>query len=190
MKDKKVSIYDFEVADNKGVVHSLSEFKGKILLIVNSAIHCTFADTYKELQKTYRKYHSQGFEILDFPCDQFHGQSSESDGEIEKYCEENYQTTFMRFKKIDVNGFSASPLFLYLAKKKKFKGFDKGEPIAGVIASIHIKEDPLWETKSDIKWNFTKFLVDRNGEIKKRFECTSKEKDIDKAIEYLLDHQL
>lgn len=188
MKNK--SIYDFEVIDNIGNVHSMEEYKGKALLIVNTAIHCTFVDTYRDLELTYRKYHDQGFEILDFPCNQFHGQACEDDDSIDRFCKDNYNTSFPRFRKIEVNGENASPLFLYLQKKKKFRGFDKGNPLAGVIASIHIKEGPGWEEKPDIKWNFTKFLVDRRGEVKKRFECTSKEKDVDKAIEYILDHQL
>ncbi len=186
---KKISIYDFCVTDNQGNAHSMEEYRGKVLLIVNSAIHCTFVDTYRDLQITYRKYHDEGFEILDFPCNQFHGQAGESDEEIDRFCRDNYHTTFPRFRKTDVNGEDASPLFLYLQKKKKFKGFDKGNPLAGVIASIHIKEGPGWEEKPDIKWNFTKFLIDRNGEVKKRFECTSNQKDVDRSIEYILDHQ-
>jgi glutathione peroxidase len=187
---KKQSIYDFTIEDNKGNLIPLSLFKGKILLIVNSAIHCSFTPCYKELELTYRKYHSQGFEILDFPCNQFHGQAPESDEEINNFCISNYHTTFLRFKKVEVKGENANPLFTYLTKKKKFIGFDPANPLSGVIASIHIKEGPGWEKDNSIKWNFTKFLIDRKGKVVKRFEATAKAKDIDKAIERIIDTQL
>jgi glutathione peroxidase len=187
---KKESIYDFTVFDIMGNPHRMKEYEGKVLLIINSAIHCSFTPTYHDLEMTYRKYHDQGFEILDFPCNQFHGEAMESDAEIDRFCKENYHTTFPRFSKTEVNGENALPLFEYLARKKPFLSFDKANPMAGVIASIHIKEGPGWEKKKDIKWNFTKFLIDRHGNIKKRFECTSNEKDVNKAIEYILDHQL
>ncbi len=185
-----MTIYDFNVEDNQGNLIPLDLYKGKILLIVNTAVHCAFTSSYKELEMTYRKYHSEGFEILDFPCNQFHGQAPETDKEINEFCMMNYHTTFKRFKKVEVNGEHAEPLFLYLQKKKKFLGFDPSNPLSGVIASIHIKQGPGWEEDNSIKWNFTKFLVDRNGKVVKRFECTAKQKDIEHAIEHVIDTQL
>lgn len=186
----KETIYDFNIIDNKGICHSMSEFKGKILLIVNTAIHCSFVNTYLDLEKTYLKFHKENFEILDFPCDQFHGECPENDSEIEEFIQSNFKTSFLRLKKTQVNGEHADPLFLFLQKKRKFRDFDKGNPSAYPIISYHLKKDPLWREKSDIKWNFTKFLIDREGNVVKRFECTSKEKNIDAAIEHIIDTQL
>ncbi len=187
---EKQSIYDFFVTDYQGKVHSMKEFEGKVLLIVNTAIYSDLVSNYRELNLLYRKYHSQGFEILDFPCNQFNGQACLSDEEITGFLNENYQPQFFRSKKIDVNGDEASPLFLYLQKKKKFLGFDKGNPLSGVLGCIYVKKGPGWEKDSSIKWNFTKFLIDRKGDVKKRFECTSEIKTIDRSIQSILDHQL
>lgn len=186
---KRKTIYDFSFLDVKGNEVSLASLKGKIFLIVNTAIHCSFTPVYKELQMTYRKYQQYGFEILDFPCNQFHGQASEDIDSIDKFCKENYQTTFLRSQKVEVIGENRDPLFDFLVKKKKFLGLDPTNPLSGVINSIHIKEGPGWEKDPSIKWNFTKFLIDREGKVVKRFECTSKESEIDKAIERIIDKQ-
>ncbi len=185
----KRTVYDFDFIDNRGEKHSLREFEGKILLFVNTATHSSFTEQYFELEKTYQKYKEEGFEILDFPCDQFHGECPESDEEIDEIIKENYHTTFLRCHKGEVNGENALPLFLFLQSEAKFKDFDKGEPSVYPIVSLLIKKDPLWRKKNDIKWNFTKFLVDRYGSVRKRFECSSKEKDIDRAIEKIIDTQ-
>lgn len=186
----KQSIYDFFITDCQGKEHSMEEYKGKVLLIVNTAIYSDLASCYKELNLLYRKYHDQGFEILDFPCNQFNGQTCLEDEEITKYLEENYHPLFFRSKKVDVNGENASPLFLYLQKKKKFTGFDKGNPNSAVLGCIYVKKGPGWEKDPAIKWNFTKFLINRKGEVKKRFECTAEMNTIDKSIQSILDHQL
>lgn len=187
---KKQSIYDFEVIDNKNNLVSLSKYKGKILLICNTAIHCQFTPTYKNLEFSYLKYHSAQFEILDFPCNQFHGQASESDEFIDAFCTNQYKTTFPRFKKIDVNGENASPLFLYLQKQKKFQGFDKGSDFSQYLSIMQMKENINWLKDNSIKWNFTKFLVDRNGKVVKRFECTAPYSKVEQAIEKLIDTQI
>lgn len=186
---KKKSIYDFIVKDNQGKEVSLSLYQGKILLIVNTAIHCGFTPQYKELETLYKIYQKEGLVILDFPCNQFHGQAPESDEEINHFCQVNYQTTFPRFQKIDVKGDKAEPLFTYLCKKKKFLGFDKGHPLTNVLATIHLKEDPLYEDNPEVKWNFTKFLVDRSGKVVRRFEPTCDFKVIIKVIDRIIDTQ-
>ena len=140
-----MNIYDLTVKDSKGNDVSLSEFKGKVLLIVNTATGCGFTPQYKGLEELYRKYKSEGLEILDFPCNQFGHQAPGSDDEINEFCTLKYDTTFPRFKKIDVNGTNESPLYKWLKSRK-----------GGFLGS-------------KIKWNFTKFLVDREGKVVERF---------------------
>jgi len=176
------SIYDFTVKDNQGRDVSLSTYKGTVLLIVNTATHCGFTPTYTELEKLYDTYHDQGFEILDFPCNQFAGQAPEDDAGIDSFCKMNYGTKFPRFKKIDVNGSNADPLFVFLKKSKGFTGFDQGHPLTPVLTDIYIKQGPGWEKNPDIKWNFTKFLISRDGRVIHRYEPTSPYNRIDKAV--------
>lgn len=155
-------IYDYNVIDNLGNNVNLSEYKGKVLLIVNTATGCGFTPQYKGLEELYEKYKDQGFEILDFPCNQFMGQAPGSDAEINEFCTLKYNTTFKRFKKIDVNGSSEDPLYTYLKSKKR-----------GVMGR-------------KIKWNFTKFLVDREGNVVKRFApTTTPEKILGSIKKYL-----
>ena len=164
------SVYDFKVADLEENTVSLDAYKGKVLLIVNTATKCGFTPQYKELQEIYDKYHTQGFEVLDFPCNQFGEQAPGSNEEIHKFCTDNYETTFPQFSKIDVNGENESPLFTFLKAKQGFKGFpgERGQMMEQMMA----RRDPDFAKKSDIKWNFTKFLVNKNGEVIARFEPT------------------
>jgi glutathione peroxidase len=164
------SVYDFKVADLEENIVSLDAYKGKVLLIVNTATKCGFTPQYKELQEIYDKYHAQGFEVLDFPCNQFGEQAPGSNEEIHKFCTDNYETTFPQFSKIDVNGENESPLFTFLKAKQGFKGFpgERGQMMEQMMA----RRDPDFAKKSDIKWNFTKFLVNKNGEVIARFEPT------------------
>ena len=164
------SVYDFKVADLEENTVSLDAYKGKVLLIVNTATKCGFTPQYKELQEFYDKYHAQGFEVLDFPCNQFGEQAPGSNEEIHKFCTDNYETTFPQFSKIDVNGENESPLFTFLKAKQGFKGFpgERGQMMEQMMA----RRDPDFAKKSDIKWNFTKFLVNKNGEVIARFEPT------------------
>ena len=157
-----MSLYDFKVLNNKGVEVSLEEYKGKVLLIVNTATGCGFTPQYEGLQKLYEKYHDQGFEILDFPCNQFFHQAPGSDEEIHQFCTFKYHTTFPRFKKIEVNGDEESPLYTYL---KAQENGGKGKAI---------------------KWNFTKFLINREGEVVQRFGSMVKPEKIDDKIAELL----
>lgn len=184
-----MKLYDITIKDLNQNDVSLSSFEGKILLIVNTATHCSYTKSYKDLESLYRKYQNHGFEILDFPCNQFKGEAPESDMEIDEFCKTNFHTTFRRFSKVDVNGEHASPLFSFLCKKKKFQGLDRGDLMTPIISIYNLKMNPIWESDPEIKWNFTKFLVDRSGKVIKRFEPTTSIEKIDSAIEKLLDKE-
>lgn len=156
------AIYDFHVKDNKGNDVSLKDYEGKVLLIVNTATGCGFTPQYEGLENLYQKYKDQGFEILDFPCNQFGNQAPGNDEEIHEFCTLRYHTTFPRMKKIDVNGENEDPLYTWLKKQK-----------GGLFGS-------------KIKWNFTKFLVDRSGNVVERFAPTDKPESIDAKVSALL----
>ena len=174
-----MSIYDINIKNRRDEDISMSEIKGKVLLIVNTATGCGFTPQYKGLEELYQKYHDQGLEILDFPCDQFGHQAPGSDDEIHEFCTAKYKTSFDQFKKIEVNGENETELFKYLKTEQGFKGFDlKGK----ILIPIVKKMDPDYANNSDIKWNFTKFLVDREGNVVERFESTIDPKKIDEKI--------
>ena len=179
-----MSIYDFKVTKRDGTEVSMSEFKGKVLLIVNTATGCGFTPQYKGLEELYQKYHEKGFEILDFPCDQFGHQAPGEDEEIHEFCTMKYHTTFDQFKKIEVNGQNQTELFAFLKAQKGFEGFTglKG----AVMKAVAAKMDPDYKNDPDIKWNFTKFLVDRDGNVKERFESTVEPAKIDEKVAELL----
>lgn len=166
------SIYDISVKDMDGNEVSLSQYKGKVLLIVNTATQCGFTPQYEELQEMYAKFKDKGLEILDFPCDQFGGQAPGTIGSINEFCTSKYSTTFPRFAKVEVNGEKQEPLFAFLKSKQKFKGFGSGDK-AKLLADMLAKVDPEYASKPDIKWNFTKFLVDSKGNVVARFEPTA-----------------
>ena len=157
-----MGIYDIQVNNPQNQPVGLSQYEGKVLLIVNTATGCGFTPQYKGLQALYEKLGSRGLEVLDFPCNQFAGQAPGSDADIQAFCTLNYQTTFPRFAKIEVNGANESPLFTYLKKQK-----------GGVLGSA-------------IKWNFTKFLVDRQGNVIQRYAPTDTPESIEADIEKLL----
>ena len=165
------SVYDFKVKDMNGNEVSLSDYKGKVLLIVNTATECGFTPQYEDLQAIYDKFKDKGLVILDFPCNQFGGQAPGDISKIHEFCTSKYNTTFPQFDKIDVNGENASPLFTFLKSKQGFKGFGNGEQ-AKFMDEMLKKQDPDYASKSDIKWNFTKFLVDSKGDVVARFEPT------------------
>jgi glutathione peroxidase len=178
-----MNIYDFKVLDKAGEEVSLSKYKGKVLLIVNTATRCGFTPTYKDLETLYEEYGRCGFEILDFPCNQFGEQAPEDIETIDDFCRVKYGTTFTRFNKIEVNGQNEDPLYTYLKSKQGFKGFNKEHKLTKILSEINLKKDKNWEKSSDIKWNFTKFLVNVNGEVVARFEPTATIKDLEKVIE-------
>ena len=177
------SIYDFKVKDDAGKDVSLSAYKGKVLLIVNTATRCGFTPQYKELESLYEKYRDKGLEILDFPCNQFGEQAPGTIQEIRQFCTANFAVKFPQFDKIDVNGENADPLFTWLKAQKGFGGFDLTDKTGKMMDGMLRKRDADYDKKSDIKWNFTKFLVSRDGKVLKRYEPTDKMSDIEAAID-------
>ena len=157
-----MSIYDDSVKDRNGNDVSMSSFKGKVLLIVNTATGCGFTPQYKGLEELYKQYHQKGFEILDFPCNQFGNQAPGSDDEIHEFCTLKYNTTFDQFAKVEVNGENEIPLYTFLKKEK-----------GGIMGN-------------KIKWNFTKFLIDREGNVVKRFAPTDTPEKIESSIKELI----
>ena len=180
------TVYDFIVKDRKGKDVSLKEYANEVLLIVNTATKCGFTPQYEELEKLYEKYRSQEFVILDFPCNQFGQQAPGTDESIHEFCKLNFGTEFPRFKKVKVNGPDADPLFKFLQEQKGFAGWDMEHPIAHILDDMLSKEDPQYKEKPDIKWNFTKFLVNKQGVVVARFEPTTKMEVIAAEIENLL----
>ena len=156
-----MSVHDYTVKDNKGNDVSLSEYKGKVLLIVNTATKCGFTPQYDGLEELYEKYRDQGFEILDFPCNQFAFQAPGSAEQIDNFCTLRFNTKFPRFEKIKVNGKKADPLYVYLKEQKPGR----------------------------IQWNFAKFLVDREGNVVDRFAPTQKPGTLEDSIEALLNKE-
>ena len=180
-----MGIYEYTVKDNKGSDVSLSTYKGKVLLVVNTATGCGFTPQYEGLENMYRKYKEQGFEILDFPCNQFGAQAPGSNEEIHTFCTNTYNTTFPQMKKADVNGENELPLYTYLKSQKGFEGF-QDHPYKELLEKMFAANDPDWDKKPDIKWNFTKFVVDREGNVVARFEPTADMADVEACIRSLL----
>ena len=179
------TVYDFTVKDRQGQDVSLAEYKDKVLLIVNTATGCGFTPHYEPLEAMYADLKDRGFEILDFPCNQFANQAPGSDDEIHEFCTLKFGTEFPQFTKIDVNGESADPLFAYLATEKPFAGFGKGLKNAA-LNKFAEKNNKKYGDKAYIKWNFTKFLVDREGHVIARFEPTVDMKEVRAAVEVAL----
>lgn len=179
-----MNIYDIIVKNRKGEDVKLDAFKGKVLLIVNTATGCGFTPQYEGLENLYKKYHEQGLEILDFPCNQFGNQAPGTDDEIHEFCTLKYNTTFDQFAKIDVNGENESPLYTYL------KSQISNEEVKGIKDKMAMKaiEKISSSTKKDgdIKWNFTKFLVDKNGKVVERYAPTLKPEAFEDKIKELL----
>jgi len=180
------NVYDFTVKDRRGNDVSLNEYKGKVLLIVNTATRCGFTPQYEELEALYKNYKDKGLEILDFPCNQFGEQAPGSDEEIHEFCTLNFGTEFPQFKKIEVNGENESPLYTYLKSQQGFKGFNPEHKIGKLLDEMLAKADPDYASKPDIKWNFTKFLIDREGNVVERYEPTTDCAVIEEAIKKYL----
>ena len=176
------SIYDFKVKDDVGKDVSLADYRGKVLLIVNTATRCGFTPQYKELETLYEKYRAEGLEILDFPCNQFGAQAPGTIQEIHQFCTANFDIHFPQFDKIDVNGTGESPLYTYLKAQKGFSGFDLKDQRGKMMDEMLRRQDAGYDKKSDIKWNFTKFLVARDGRVLKRYEPTENMSDIEADI--------
>ena len=176
------TIYDFTVKDRKGKDVSLKEYANEVLLIVNTATKCGFTPQYEELERLYKDYHSQGFCILDFPCNQFGQQAPGTDESIHEFCKLNYGTEFPQFKKIKVNGEEADPLYKFLKEQKGFAGWDPEHNLTAILDDMLSKEDSDYKQKPDIKWNFTKFLINKKGQVVARFEPTTKAEVIEAAV--------
>lgn len=181
-----MTVYDFTVRDAYGEEVSLQKYAGQVLLINNSATRCGFTPQYDQLQDLYEMYHGDGFTILDFPCNQFAGQAPESVSEIITFCEATYGIRFPVFDKIDVNGENEAPLYHFLKSQKGFEGFDMENELVPLLLEEVKRMDPNYETSSDIKWNFTKFLINRRGEVVARFEPTAHMLEIQEAVDVLI----
>ena len=183
------SVYDFTVKDDAGKDVSLAEYKGKVLLIVNTATRCGFTPQYKELEALYEKYQAEGFEILDFPCNQFGEQAPGTIREIHQFCTANFDIQFPQFDKIDVNGANEHPLYTFLKAQKSFGGFDTNDQRGKMMDNMLRKRDANYDKNADIKWNFTKFLISRDGRVLKRYEPTDKmstiEADMQMEMKYI-----
>lgn len=179
-------VYDFSVLNAKGDTVSLAQYEGKVLLIVNTASRCGFTPQYEELEAMYKQYHAEGLEVLDFPCNQFGQQAPESDEEYAAFCQLNYKTEFPQFRKIEVNGEGEHPLYTWLKAEKGFAGFDAQHKLTPILEDMFDKNAPGWRETTDIKWNFTKFLVDRQGKVVARFEPTATAEQLVPCIKELL----
>ena len=175
------AVYDFTVKDRKGNQVSLNEYAGKVLLIVNTATGCGFTPHYEPLEAMYKDMKDQGLEILDFPCNQFANQAPGSEDEIHQFCTLKFGADFPQFAKIDVNGENASPLYAYLATEKPFAGFGKGLKNAALNKFAEMNNKQFGD-KAYIKWNFTKFLINRDGEVVNRFSSSYNMTRVEEAI--------
>ena len=180
-----MGFYDLTVEKTNGEQQAMSDYQGKVVMIVNTATGCGFTPQYKDIESIYEQYHAQGFEIVDVPCNQFAGQTPGNDEEIHEFCQLHYNTQFPQMKKSDVNGENALPLYKFLKEQKGFEGFGKG-PTALIMSKMLKKRDKDYESKPDIKWNCTKFVVDRNGNVVKRFEPTADMKEVRAFVESLI----
>lgn len=179
-----MSIYDIKIENRKGEEISLNQYKGKVLLIVNTATGCGFTPQYEALETLYQKYHEKGLEILDFPCDQFGHQAPGNDDEIHEFCTSKYNTTFDQMKKIEVNGENASSLYKYLEENSP-KEILKG--IKNKMAMSAVKKiSTTYKKENDILWNFTKFLADKEGKIISRYSPIENPMTMEEEIKNLL----
>ena len=180
-----MGFYDFSVTDRQGNEVSLEQYKGKVVLVVNTATGCGFTPHYKDIEAMYEKFHDQGFEVLDIPCNQFAGQTPGTYDEIHEFCTLHYNTQFPQMKKSDVNGENQLPVYKFLKEQKGFEGFGKG-PSALAMSVMLKKIDKDYKNNPDIKWNFTKFVIDREGNVVARFEPTEKMENVASCVEKLI----
>lgn len=181
-----MSIYDFSAKTIDGREISLKDYEGKVLVVVNTASKCGFTPQYEDLEKIYKEYKDKGVEIIGFPSNQFAEQEPGSNTDIQQFCKLNYGVTFQLFDKTDVRGIDAHPVFKYLTEEKEFKGFDLSHPTGKILDGVLKEKFPDFLVGDSIKWNFTKFLIDRNGNVIERFEPTTEPMDMLPAIENLL----
>ena len=182
---KMTGFYGYTLNSMKGETVKMESFRGKVVLIVNTATGCGFTPQYAPIEKLYKDYHDKGLEILDIPCNQFGGQAPGTDDEIHEFCTVHFNTTFPQMKKSDVNGANELPLYTWLKSQKGFQGFDEHKYKA-LLEEMFAKADPEWDKKPDIKWNFTKFVIDREGNVAARFEPTADMAKVEAFIKSLL----
>ncbi len=181
-----MGFYDYSVPTADGKEVAMKDFEGKVVIVVNTATGCGFTPHYKPLEKMYEEYHDKGLEIVDVPCNQFAGQTPGTDEEIKEFCTLKYHTQFPQMKKSDVNGENALPLFDFLKSQKGFQGFGKGVK-AFAMDKMMKQFDKDYKNNPDIKWNFTKFVIDRQGNVAARFEPTQDMKELEKCVAELLN---
>lgn len=174
--------YDYKVTKRNGEELDLATLKGKVVLVVNTATGCGFTPQYAPIEEMYKKYHEQGLEILDIPCNQFGRQAPGTDDEIHEFCQVHYNTTFEQMKKSDVNGENELSLYTFLKSEKGFEGFGKGK------MAVLLKFTNIGKKKGNpsIRWNFTKFVIDREGNVVARFEPTNDMALVEDCIKSLL----
>ena len=177
------TIYDYTALSNKGQEVSFADYKGKVLLIVNTASKCGFTPQYDGLEALYQKYKDRGLVIIGFPCDQFGHQEPGTNEEIEEFCRLNHGVTFPLMSKIEVNGDGAHPIYQWLESQAGFAGFAPEHPLSKLLDEMLSKADSAYASKPDIKWNFTKFLINRKGEVVGRFEPTVEPSALERPIE-------
>ncbi|MBU3178623.1 glutathione peroxidase [Clostridium estertheticum] len=181
-----MTIYDFKFKTIDGEDETLNQFKGKVLLIVNTASKCGFTPQYKDLQKLYEKHNAEGLEILGFPSNEFAKQEPANNQEVKQFCEINFGVTFPLSEKVQVRGNNIHPLFKYLTNQLAFEGFDMNDPSGKMISSVLKENFPEYLLDDSIKWNFTKFLIDRQGNVVGRFESPIEPMSIETQIQNLL----
>lgn len=181
-----MGIYDYSVKARNGEDVALSGLRGKVVMIVNTATGCGFTPQYEPIEQMYSDYHDKGFEVIDIPCNQFGGQAPGSDDEIHEFCVTKFHTSFQQMKKSDVNGENELPLYTYLKAQKGFEGFDE-HPYKEQLEKMFTAIDPRWRANPDIKWNFTKFIIDREGNVAARFEPTADMSQVDACVKTLLN---
>jgi len=181
-----MSIYDFQVNTMNGSLIDLSIYRGKVLLIVNTASRCSYSRQFAGLQKLYENHHERGFEILGFPCNQFNEKEPGSKSDVREYCERNFGVTFPLFEKIEVRGQNMHPLFQFLTEQAPFQGFDT-QTSDGQKMQTFLQEKYADIFAGDgIKWNYTKFVIDANGQLYGRYETTTEPFEIEPVIKSLL----
>ena len=179
------SSYDYSLSNRIHEEISMKDYQGKVVLVVNTATGCGFTPQYKDLESMYEEFHDQGLEIIDIPCNQFAGQTPGTDDEVHQFCTLKYNTQFDQMTKSDVNGENELPLYTFLKSQQGFKGFGKG-PKALAMSAMLKKIDKDYKDNPNIKWNFTKFLIDRKGNVVARFEPTEKMETVKQAVQELI----
>lgn len=179
-----MSFYDYSVTRRNGETVPMKDFEGKVVMVVNTATGCGFTPHYAPIEAMYEELHDSGFEVVDVPCNQFGAQTPGTDEEVHEFCTLNYNTKFDQMKKSDVNGENALPLFTFLKEQKGFEGFTG--PAAEFMNQHLAKIDPDFRNNPDIKWNFTKFIIDRKGNVAARFEPTADMAEVEACVRSLL----